>query len=89
MRRCLAGPSHHPGRARLASCHQKCGVDINAAANGLCMPGAKAKAQGRIQPHHGYHAGYNRAVQQALDGIPRVLSKAKTCQRIEQIQTYF
>lgn len=87
----VAWQAHHIIPVALAS-HRaihKCGVDINAAANGLCMPGAKAKVQGRIQPHHGYHASYNRAVQQALDGIPRLLSKAKTCQRIEQIQTCF
>ncbi|MFB1488755.1 MULTISPECIES: AHH domain-containing protein [unclassified Thiocapsa] len=66
---------------------QKCALDINAAVNGLCMPGAKVPAPGPIRPHQGYHAGYNNAVKTALDGIPKSVSKAETCRRLERIQT--
>lgn len=87
----VAWQAHHIIPVALETHHalRKCGFEINAAANGLCMPGAKANAQGRINQHHGYHARYNAAVEKALDGIPRRLSKVQTCQRIEQIQTCF
>jgi hypothetical protein len=85
----IAWQAHHiiPVEFAQHDALRKCGFNINAAANGICMPGAKVGGAKGIAQHSGYHAGYSAAVKEALDGIPKSLPKRPACERINKIQT--